>query len=254
MIHRILPPIISLALLAWPVAAQDAPRAENNGTDPTRPARFVTLAYENLELTNGFTSRRFEFRFNQPIGEGRSAVQLTVPVTSVDVLGDDGFGLGDIGLRYTNVAVVTPQYGLVFQLEAELPTADRDELGTGHVVLKPTVIYARFLKNGAILAPSLLHTFNVGGPDSRADVNLTTFDLYYVPKLANPKVYMTLDPALNYDWEAEKVYGAFALTLGYRTGPAFGGNGQVFVKPSLTVGQNRPVDWGLEIGFQVLNF
>lgn len=250
------------ALAVGPALAQDTATAdlatdgalENNGTDPTRPVRSATLGYETLELASGFTSQRLELRFSQPVGSGRSAIQLTVPFMSLDALGDDAFGLGDVGLRYSNVVRVTPDYGVVLQLEAEFPTAERDELGTGRVVLKPAIIYADFLADGSILAPSLLHNVSVGGDEDRADVNLTTFDLYYVPRLASQKVYMTLDPALNYDWEREAGYGAFAVTVGYRLGSMLGGSGQVFVKPSMTIGDERPVDWGLEIGFQVLNF
>jgi hypothetical protein len=250
--------VVAVALGMAPVAlhaqADEDRAADNDGTDPTRPVRSATLAFSQTELTNGVTARLFEFKFNQPLGAGRSAVQLVLPLASVNAFGETRYGLGDIGLRYSNVAVVTPQYGLVLQLEAEFPTAARPELGSGRTVLKPAVIYARFLRNGAILAPSLLHNVSVGGGSNRPDVNLTTFDLYFVPRLANPRAFMTLDPALNYDWEARAGYGAFAVTYGYRLGPMLGGVGQVYIKPSTTFGKNRPVDWGLEVGFQVVNF
>jgi hypothetical protein len=42
--------------------------------------------------------------------------------------------------------------------------------------------------------------------------------------------------------------------MGRVTGPAFGGNGILFVKPSVFVGGDRPSSWGVEVGFKVLGF
>jgi hypothetical protein len=42
--------------------------------------------------------------------------------------------------------------------------------------------------------------------------------------------------------------------LGRVVGPAFGGNGILFIKPSVFVGSDRPGSWGLEVGYKVLGF
>jgi hypothetical protein len=34
----------------------------------------------------------------------------------------------------------------------------------------------------------------------------------------------------------------------------FGGNGILFIKPSVFVGSDRPGSWGLEVGYKVLGF
>ena len=37
-------------------------------------------------------------------------------------------------------------------------------------------------------------------------------------------------------------------------GKTFGGNGQIFVKPSVLIGSDRGANWGVQAGFKVLNF
>ena len=73
-------------------------------------------------------------------------------------------------------------------------------------------------------------------------------------KLANPKLYMALDPALTYDWHGNKFYPVTALTLGYKLGAMLGGKGQMFIKPSFGLGGAKPTGWGIQTGFQLLNF
>ena len=92
------------------------------------------------------------------------------------------------------------------------------------------------------------------GDGNRPDVNFTTIDFYYVPKLANPKNLITYDPALNFDWENEKQFVSLAITFGRVLGPQLGGNGVLFVKPSVFGGSDRPGPWGLEVGYKVIGF
>lgn len=256
-------PSVALAAIFLPsaVSAQEqsaAPAAkassDNDGTDPTRPVRTASVQYEHLALRNNFTSDVITVNYSQPIGSGRSAVRMEVPLSSVDVLGDRSLGLGDISVKYTNIPVVTREYGIVIGAELVLNTADRPELGTGKNVFKPSFIYAKFLKNGSIIAPSLVHNVSLWGDKGRQSVSLTTFDLYYVPRLKNKKLYMTVDPALNVDWKNDKFYPALAVTMGHKLGGMLGGNGQVFVKPSATFFKDRPTNWGVKVGFQLLNF
>jgi hypothetical protein len=235
-------------------AARPPQEKENDGTDPTRPVRTASMLYEHIDLRGQFNSEIVTLNYSQPIGSGRSAVKVEVPFSSVDVLGNKSMDIGDVSFKFTNIPVVTRKYGIVIGLEMVLNTAARPELGSGKNVLKPSFIYAKFLKNGSIIAPSLVHNVSLWGDKGRPSVNLTTFDLYFVPRLKNPRMYMTIDPAMNIDWENKKEYPALAVTLGYKLGNMFGGKGQVFIKPSTTFFSDRPVDWGVKAGFQVLNF
>ncbi|AWI79152.1 hypothetical protein CEW87_07105 [Parazoarcus communis] len=91
-------------------------------------------------------------------------------------------------------------------------------------------------------------------PGNRARINNTTFDLYYVPKLANPKYYVTYDPALVHDWENEKSYASLTITFGRMLGKAFGGDSQVYIKPQVLGGKDRPIDFTVQVGYKVIGF
>lgn len=234
--------------------AQDAESEPNNGTDPTRLASSAALVYEYNDIAPDFSRQALRFDLILPFG-GKSdySVRLRVPVVSLDIAGNDAFDLGDVQLQLTHVFGLTRQRGLVAQGELVFDTAQRPELGTGRHVFKGTFIYARFLPRG-IFAPAVVHSIDVGGDGDRAGVDSTTFDFYYVPRLADPRTFVTLDPALTVDWENDKEFASFAATIGRSVGPAFGGVAQVFVKPSVFGGSDRPGDWAIEMGFKVLGF
>jgi hypothetical protein len=251
--------VVTLALLVSSVvpalADDNASGQPNNGTDPTRPPKMIAVSYGYTELRNGFRQDILKGLYQQPISkDGRTVAKVELPLVSTDVLGRSGFNLGDITLGLQRVAVVTPQYGLVYKAELVLNTANHIEQGTGKNVLKATAIYAKFLAGGAIFAPAIVHNESLWGESGRAKVRLTTLDFYYVPKLSDPKTFVTFDPNVNFDWEGDKTFFGLAVTLGRAIGPAFGGNGQVYIKPSILAGNDRPGNWGFEVGFKVLGF
>lgn len=222
------------------------------------PTQFITTAettLEFLDLRSGFDARTWVFALALPVSEAkRTNIRFRVPLEANDVLDDDGLGLGDVSIKANHVLRITPRYGLVAAGELVFDTADRAELGTGKTVFKGTFIYARFLKNGAIFAPAVVHSTSIAGKDRRADVNSTTIDFYYVPVLKNRRQFATIDPAITCNWETRKLYGALAVTFGQGVGRMLGGTGQLFVKPSILFGANRPANWGAQIGFKVINF
>jgi hypothetical protein len=236
-------------------ATSSSEAKENNGTDPTQFITSADTTLEHFDLRNGVEAQTWVFALALPVGEAkRTNIRLRVPLEANDVLGDGSLGLGDVSIKANHVLKITPKYGLVVAGELAFDTAERPELGTGKTVFKGSFVYAKFLKNGAIFAPAVVHSTSIAGKDSRADINSTTFDFYYVPRLKNPKQFVTFDPAVTYNWESKKLHGALAVTLGQSVGKMFGGTGQLFVKPSILFGANRPANWGTQIGFKVINF
>lgn len=249
--------LASTPTLAQAVADDLAAKKENDGTDPTSPVRFVKASYEHLELSlpaslPGDNSNIFWLEYQEPFG--RTSMKFKLPIASVDAQGDSSYALGDVSAKLSHVLSVTPTHGIVLGAEMIFNTASRPELGTGKTVFKPSAIYAVFLKGGHIFAPALVHSVSIAGADDRENVNATTIDFYFVPKLANPRFYMTLDPALTKDWHNDAFFLVTSLTVGYTIGPMLGGKGQVFVKPSFGLGSDKPTGWGIQAGFQLINF
>jgi hypothetical protein len=254
--------LLSLALAALGpthlVAAEDPPppgashETEDNGTDPTRVSRTAMIKLEHLDLRDGFSSNSLRLWYTQPLGPGFSAV-FKLPVTQVDVLGNDGVGLGDVSIQLGKVFGLTRAGGHVVQAEMIFETATRPELGGNQNVLKATYVRAFFLKKG-ILAPSFLHNVGLWGQGDRPRVNLTTVDLYFVPKMGNPRNLVTFDPNFSYNWDNEDFFASLAVTLGRNLGKAFGGNQFLLLKPAIVAGGDRPNNWGVELTYKVIGF
>lgn len=244
-------------VLMFPVScfAQESGEAVDNGTDPSRLSTGAEAKYEYLDLQNGFSSGTLRLSFTQPFGENQHySFRLRAPISAVDVFGNNNHDLGDVSMQVAHVFGLTKAHAFVWQAEMVFDTASRPELGTGQNVLKGTLIYAKFLKGGAIFAPAIVQSNSLWGQDSRADVNSTTLDFYYVPKLKDPRNLITFDPSLNFDWENDKKFAGLAVTFGRVIGPALGGNAIVSIKPSMFAGSDRPGAWGVELGYKIIGF
>ena len=235
-------------------AQEDHPHNEvDNGTDPTRVRRSLTLIFEHTDLRQGFNSDAFELDFSQPIGP-HTSITATLNAPSIDVAGNKEIGLGDTEFVLTHIAAVNRRRGVVFKAGIIMDTASRPELGTGNIVLEGTFIYAWFLKGGHIFAPSFEYNAGIDRDRGRDHVNTLTTDFYFVPKLKDPRTYMTIDPFIGLDFEQEKQFAGLSVTLGRVIGKALGGNLQVYGKPSVFVGKDRGANWGFETGLKLIGF
>jgi hypothetical protein len=242
--------------LASPVLAASAPAAgeadDNDGTDPTRPTSQIRLSYDRQELPGDFATDVLSLEYNRPLGDGSWVIRPKVQLGRVDGAGvDAGLGFGDASLKLTKILERNRQFGMVGSLEVVAPTGN-DRIGGGKWLAKPNLVFAIFMKGGHILAPAVLHTTSFGGDAGLPPVNLTTLDFYFVPRLSNEKLFMTVDPALNFNWENNRDFAALAVTLGYKLGPMLGGRGQISVKPSVGIGRDAPFDYGVQLAFQLL--
>ena len=110
-------------------AHEEHPHNEvDNGTDPTRVRRSLTLSFEHTDLRAGFTSDAFELDFSQPI-DPHTSITATLNAPSVDVAGDNDIGFGDTEIVVTHIAAVNRHRGIVFKAGVIFDTASRPELG-----------------------------------------------------------------------------------------------------------------------------
>ncbi|WP_170441660.1 hypothetical protein [Ruegeria arenilitoris] len=252
------------ATIAPPAKAQEDLSEINNGTNPTLLTTQFGLQYQFNQINSDLNTGLFEAFYTQPFGEGgKRAFRITVPGSDSPFNANPIFGgkpgveftLGDISVTYIDVFYLTEKNGAAFTFELFLDTAETEAAGYGQFAGETSAFYAWFLNNGAIFAPAWVQTFGLeGGNDQGQNVNTTTIDFYYVPKLKNPRFYLTFDPAIIHDWETDATFGSLQVTAGMLTGKAFGGDGQVFIKPGILFGGDRPAEWSVQVGYKVLNF
>lgn len=239
--------VLTAALTGAAAQAQDA----DNGTDPTKLRRSFTFSYEHMDLGHDVSRGTLKAMLELPVSS-KTSLRFSLPAVGIDAPGlKDDFDLGDVSLRVTHLLDVTPARGIVLQGEILADSAARRELGNGVTAIKLTGIYAKFLEGGRIFAPALSHTQSIGDGNK---ISETVLDLYYVPKLAHPAWYMTIDPALVKNWEGDRLYGSLAVTTGRAVGQVGGGLAQVYVKPNILIGAERPADWSVELGFRIIGF
>ncbi len=246
--------VISSITMAVFLVSSSVAEEVNNGTNPTLLATTMGIQYQYTNLGDGLYAGLYEAFYTRPFGEkGNMSWTTTLRFASGPI--DQDIGLGDFSAKFTHVPIVTPEYGAAYTVELFLDTADRPELGSGQTNVKMSAFYAKFLEDGSIFAPAVVHQFGLGDEDfGRSYLNQTTIDFYYVPKLPDPKYYVTLDPALIRDWENEKNFASLQVTMGMLTGKLFGGESQIFVKPGVLVGGGQSAAWSVQAGFKVIGF
>ena len=244
-------PLLAASVAALVSLGAIAEEKVDNGTDPTKLRRAVNLAYEHMDFSGSGSRGNWELMIDTPVSD-KVALRLTVPFVSYNFPQQDlSSSIGDVSLRATYLYDVNRERGIVFQGEVFANTAKDPGRGYDTTVLKATAIYAKFLEGGRILAPALSHSEAVG---RRKTVSETVLDLYYVPHLKNPAWYMTVDPAVVHNWEADDTYASLAVTTGRAVGKVGTGLVQVYVKPNAFFGHDRPADWSVELGVRAIGF
>jgi hypothetical protein len=210
---------------------------------------------EHLSLRGELSQNTFDVQYSTPItDDARTALRLTVPFIQTDVAGSDSYSLSDVGLKISDVLRITRQYGIVVSGEVTFDTANQTEGGTGKNVFKGTLAYVKFLEGGMIVAPLLNQSNSIWGEGDRRAVNMTVLDFYIVPKLNDPNTFVTLDPAINSNWQIGAQFLSLAVTIGRALGPAFGGRAQIYLRSSTFAGGERSANWGVEVGYRVIGF
>ena len=211
--------LLNMAVSAALAQEANAPEPVNNGTDPSKLQTVAEAKYEYLDLQNGFSSGTLRLSYTTPLDDAQSyALRVRVPVTYVDVLGNDGYDIGDASLEISHVFGLTKAHAFVAKGELIFDSAGRPELGTGQNVFKGTFIYAKFLQGGNIFAPALVQSNSLWGDGNRPDVNSTTIDFYYVPgpDLFSPPSYVFQDAAGTIPFNNSYfVHGLFGFKTGY---------------------------------------
>lgn len=270
---------IFMAALSVPaVALAQEEQQDNTGTNPinfTYDARFYV---ESSWLRDGGSLIAPTFEFRVPLGADlanltnqkqgifndmgkRFALRLKVRPWQNLTLDDPGgnpaaatsiSGMGDMDFRFLAVPYVNNKWGIATGLEAFLPTASNDLLGTGKYSLRPQVFLGFFglFGENSIFAPGYLYVFDVGGDADRASVEQHQFDIYFVWLLAQMRNWLIVNPQVNLDVENDLNIYVVDVEFGYMIPPLPGAS--IHLRPGFGVGEDRPFDWTFEFGLRFI--
>jgi hypothetical protein len=228
---------------------------DKSGTDPTKFFRTLGLRNEFQRLTNETSLNVTSFSYIEPFADGRMNLRLKVPLVYTDVLGDDEFGVGDISLRYNWLPYVDKKQGVLLSAELIADSASEDVLGRGKWTIGPAVTYAMFLSPTMIFAPAYQHNVSFAGDEDRNNINESVIDLYMVFTAQDKKSWFIIDPTIVIDWENERnTPVTLEAEYGRNIGTLFGGALNVYIRPGIGIGQDRPYEWNIEFGFTVVGF
>ncbi len=241
-------------VVAEPTPAADA--VDKSGTDPTKFLRTVTVKNEfNVLPGNDDFFNTTSLVYIQPFADGTMNLRAKVPFVATDVAGEGESGLGDLSLRYNWLAKVTPEYGLLVGVDSTFDTASERYFGRDRYTISPLVTYAMFLNNNAIFAPTYQHNFSIFGNGNGPDVNESVIDLYFVYTADDKKSWITVDPAITINWDGDpKLNAVLEVQFGRTLGKVGDAALNAYVAPSVGIGDDRPINWGIEIGFSLVGF
>jgi hypothetical protein len=250
---------VTSALLAVPGSQEPAPAAsasaDKSGTDPTKFLRAFRITNELARTTNENWSNTTAFSFVQPFADSKMNLRLKVPVIWTDVTGSGDWGIGDLSLRYNWLAKITQSYGLLVGAEVVADTASEDFMGRGKWTAAPLATFALFLSKNMIFAPTYQHNFSFAGDSDRADVNESVLDFYFVITADDKQSWVTIDPTIVIDWENDQNTPAtLEVQYGWKAGELFGGAFNMYIQPGIGIGQDRPYEWNIEFGINIVGF
>ena len=236
---------------------------DKSGTNPInfqRDARIYN-EYTWLNTAGDGTQNLTTFEFRTPFAGGKWQFRTRIPYnfTSADLNGDgmdniDDSGLGDVNFRLMTVPVLKGANALAFGMDVFLDTASEDSLGAGATSLAPVVFYGHFFqggwgpwKKGGLFAPGLQYKFSVDEADGRDEVEQIIIDINYLLLAEDGGSWLFAEPQIVFDQKTKEDFAIIDIEFGWMTGRT----GQSwYLRPTFTIGADRPTDYGIEIGYK----
>lgn len=174
---------------------------------------------------------------------------VELPLARYEAPGKSVNGIGDVSLSATGLYQANDMLGLGVKMEMLAPTATKDELGTGKLVMSPTAFAVITFPSQFYMHWEYKHYFSVAGDGSRPYIN------YARPRLTlgytSPSQWYVLTNLYYYIDFANHMQSEFAPELELGTlvneGTAFYANFSTHA-----AGNWDQKDWGLSIGFKLL--
>jgi len=267
---------LSLAMPSLAVAQSAADtsndKSDKSGTNPVnfqRDLRFFN-EYSWLNTLGDGTRNVLTTEYRQPLFDGAWQFRTRVPfVTSTKAdFNNDGIddldesGLGDVDFRLLKKPWTKGPHAFAIALEFFLNTASEDELGAGTTTLAPQVFYAYFFgknpipipgyRGGGLFAPGLQYRFSVDEDDGRSKTDAIAIDINYLAMSEDKTRWIFINPQILSDQENDQDYAFFDIEFGWMNKKKKGQSW--YIRPTFTVGADRPTDYGLELGYKFIGW
>jgi len=244
-------------------AAKDT--SDQTGTNPINFQRDFRIYNEHLWLDGNQNLATLEFR--TPFAGGKWQFRMRVPfITSLraDVNGDgiddiDDSGLGDVNFRLLTVPYFKGANAFAFALEVFGNTASEDVLGAGSTSLAPVVFWGHFFrggfgpwKRGGLFAPGLQYRFSVDEDEGRAETEQIILDINFLLQSVDQQTWLFAEPQIVFDRENDAEFAIMDIEFGWmmtKWWPDLKGQ-SFYLRPTFTIGRDRPTDYGIEVGYK----
>jgi hypothetical protein len=240
--------------------------ADKTGTNPVnfqREIRFYN-EYSWLNTEGDGTQNLTTAEFRTPIAGGKWQWRLRTRYNAIEAdLNDDGIddldesGMGDTDMRFLTVLSfnLEKRQAWAAGLELFLDTASEDALGLGNTAVGPQIFYVKFLPTG-LFAPGLQWKVSVDEDDGRAKTNQILIDLNYLLMAGDNQSWFFTDPQIVIDDENDIEFSIIDFEFGWMMSkwkPDLQGH-SFYIRPSIGVGSDRPVDGSIEVGYKIVGW
>jgi hypothetical protein len=245
---------------------------DKTGTNPINFQRDVRIYNEYLWLnTDGDGNQNLTtLEYRTPFAKGKWQFRTRIPynVVKADVNGDgmddiSDSGLGDINFRLMTVPYLKGANGLAVGLEVFLDTASEDSLGAGTTSLAPVVFLGHFFRGGfgpwqkgGLFAPGLQYKFSVDEDEGRDKTEQGIIDINYLVQSVDGQSWLFAEPQIVFDLENDAEFAIIDIEFGWmmtKWQPDLKGQ-SFYLRPTFTIGTDRPMDYGIEVGYKFVGW
>ncbi|MDX2481932.1 MAG: hypothetical protein QNK24_16545 [Desulfuromusa sp.] len=242
-------------------ASKDVSRGDKTGTNPINFSPELRLYNETLKLnTEGDGVQNIttlegrisllDEKFQLRVRARGVFLKADFDEDGVDEVDDSGFGDLDFRLLTVPYMSMAKKQALAVGLEVFLNTASEDTLGTGVTSLGPQVFYVKFLPTG-LFAPGLQWKISVDEDTGRSEEDKILIDLNYLRMAKDKQSWFFADPQIVFDNENNTEYVILDVEIGVMMSKWTSLKGQsIYIRPSVGIGNDRPVDGSVEIGYK----
>ena len=250
--------------------------SDKSGTNPVnfqRDLRFYN-EYSWLNTAGDGNQNVLTMEYRQALFDGEWQFRARVPYVSSlsadfnnDGIDDiDESGLGDANFRLMKKPWFKGRHAIAIAMEFFLNTASEDALGAGTTTLAPQIFYAYFFgrnpipipgyRGGGLFAPGLQYRFSIDEDAGRSDTDAIAIDINYLAMSEDKTRWLYVNPQILSDRENDQDYAFFDIEFGWmmaKWNPNLKGQ-SFYIRPTFTIGADRPTDYGIELGYKFVGW